>query len=166
MVSEPVGPGSVVGRREVVRASTAVTAGITTLILPSAAQATSFAGVALASEGPATLTVDDTGTAAAGHDVTLRIGLLGSDGGAATRNLRVDLSVTRDDGSNGGAGSAAAGTRIDGVERATHAVLVQDGQVDLDVGLPAAGVYLLSITTEPAPTNQPDGVVLAYTFDD
>ena len=153
-----------VDRRRLLRGGGAVGLGVTSLVLPTAAQAASFAGTTLATQGPSTLTVDDTGTAAAGHDVTLRVGLIASDGGAATSNLRVDLTVTLDDGSNDGAGSAATGTRIDGVERSTHAVLADSGQVDLDVDLPSAGTYLFAVTTTPAPTNQPDGVVLAYTF--
>jgi hypothetical protein len=151
-------------RRRMLRAGPAFGLGITSLALPAAAQAASFAGVALATEGPSTLTVDDTGTAAAGHDVTLRVRLVGSSGGAATGNLRVDLTVTLDDGSDGGAGAPATGTRIDGVARTTHAVLADSGAVDLDVDLPAAGTYLFAVTTTPAPTSQPDGVVLAYEF--
>lgn len=151
-------------RRGLLRAGSGVGVGITTLALPSAAQAASFAGTTLATVGPSTLTVDDTGTAAAGHDLTLRIRLLGATGAPEDGNFRVDLTVRIDDGSTDGTGTLATGTRIDGVTRSTHAVLVDTGEADIAIDLPAAGTYLFAVTTTPAPTSQPGGVVLAYEF--
>ena len=154
----------VLDRRRLLRASSAVSLGITTLALPAAAQAASLFGTTLATTGPSTLTVDDTGAPAAGHDVALAISLTGSDGGPEAGNIRVDVTVTLDDGANAGAGSAPAGTRIDGVERSTVALLADAGTADVSIDLPAAGTYLFTVSTTPAATNQPDGVVLAYEF--
>lgn len=154
----------VLDRRHVLRASPALGLGITTVALPAAAVAASLNGTTLATTGPATITVDDTGTPSAGHDVALAVRLVGSDGGPETGNIRVDITVRRDDGSNAGAGSTASGTRIDGVEQSTVALLSDSGSVDVSVDLPSAGTYLFAVTTSPAATNQPDGVVLAYVF--
>lgn len=156
----------VLDRRRVLRSSSALGLGITTLALPSAAVAASLGGVPLASTGPSTLTVDDTGAPIVGHDVSLRIALQGSDGTPETGNIRVDVTVTVDDGEDGGAGTAAVGTRIDGVERTTVALLVSSGSVDVAIDLPTAGTYLFTVTTTPVTTNQPDGVVLAHVFAD
>ena len=154
----------VLDRRRLLRASSALGVGITTLALPSAAVAASLNGTTLATTGPSTITVDDTGAPSAGHDVALSIRLIGSDGGPEAGNIRVDIAVTLDDGSNDGAGSAASGTRIDGVARSTVALLSDTGAIDVSIDLPAAGTYLFAVTTSPATTNQPDGVVLAYAF--
>lgn len=151
-------------RRHLLRGSSVLGLGITTLALPSAALAASLNGTTLATTGPTTITVDDTGTPTAGHDVALAVRLIGSDGGAATGNIRVDVTVTLDDGTDAGAGSAASGTRIDGVARSTAALLSDTGSIDVAIDLPAAGTYLFAVTTSPSAANQPDGVVLAYEF--
>ncbi len=151
-------------RRRLLLASPAVGLGISTLALPGAASAASLAGVTLSTQGPSSITVDDTGTAASGHDVALRIRLVGSAGGPATGNIRIDVTVTLDDGADGGAGSPPTGTRIDGVVRTTFAVLAESGGADVSIDLPAAGTYLFTVTCTPAALNQPDGVVLAYAF--
>lgn len=153
----------VLDRRRLLRSTSAAGLGITSLALPAAAQAASFEGVALASTAPQNLTVDDTGTVLGGHDVTLRITLRDVSGSAYSGNVRVDLTVRLDDGSNGGDGSAVAGTVIEGSARSSISVLSTDGTATLSIGFPASGTYLLSLATSPAVAAHPNGVTLART---
>lgn len=133
-------------------------AGITTVALPTAAMAVSFAGATLATTAPQNLLIDDSGTVLGDHDVTLRLTLLDASGGQYSGNVRVDLSVTLDDGE----GTAAAGTVIDGTARTSHQVLSTDGTALLSVGFATSAVHLLTITTEPAVSAHPSGVVVTY----
>lgn len=132
--------------------------GITTMALPTAATAVSFAGATLATTAPQNLLIDDSGTVLGDHDVTLRLTLFDASGGQYAGNVRIDLDVTLDDGE----GTAATGSVIDGTARASHQVLSTDGTALLSVAFPAEAVYLLTIATEPALGAHPSGVVVTY----
>lgn len=134
--------------------------GITTLRLPTASAAVSPGASTQSASSPNTLTVDDTGLPLAGHDVTLQVSVLTTAGTPVTSQVTLTLTVRRDDGSAGGAGSAAAGTVIDGAERSERTVQTSDGGATSSIAFPASGTYLLKLSTTPALAAHPDGVTL------
>jgi len=150
----------VLERRRLLRATPAVALGISSMTLPHAAAAASGDGTASV-DPPRSLTIDDTLAPDAGDDVAYRVRLLDANGTLHDGDVTVTLAVTVDDGSDGGAGSTATGTSIEGVARTQHSVTTATGSVDLSVDLPGTGTYLVRITASPAPTNQPDGVTVA-----
>lgn len=152
-----------VDRRRLLRASPAVGLGITTIALPTATAAASTDGTA-SLDAPMIITLDDTIAPDTGDDVAYRIAVISANGTTYLSSVAVTVAVTVDDGTNGGAGSPATGTAIDGAARTQHTVTTDTGSVDLSIDLPGAGTYLVRVTTSPAPTNQPDGVTVAVSL--
>jgi hypothetical protein len=153
----------VLDRRQLLRTSRAAALGISSLALPSAAAAASPDGDLANVDPPRSLTVDDTLAPDAGDDVAFRIRATTATGTLYDDSLQVTLAVTVDDGTDGGAGSPATGTSIEGSERTQHTVTATAGTVDLSVDLPGAGTYLIRVSASPAAVNQPDGVTVALT---
>ena len=150
-------------RRRLLRASPAAALGVTSIALPSAAAAASPGSDLANLDPPRSLTVDDTLAPDAGDDVAFRIRATTATGTLYDDSLQVTLAVTIDDGADGGAGSPATGTRIEGTERTQHTVTTTAGTVDVSVDLPGTGTYLIRVTATPAAVNQPDGVTVART---
>jgi hypothetical protein len=149
-------------RRAAVAGGVGLGVGISTLLLPPASAAESPGGSTQSASAPNTLSVDDTGLALAGHDVTLQVAVLTTAGTPVTSQVSLTLTVRRDDGSAGGAGSAVAGTVIDGEERSERTVQTSDGAATLSIAFPASGTYLLTLSTTPALGAHPDGVTLLW----
>ncbi len=150
-------------RRRLLGISPAAALGVTSVALPSAAAAASPGGDLANLDPPRSLTVDDTLAPDPGDDVAFRVRATTAAGALYDDTLQVTLAVTVDDGADGGAGSPASGTRIDGTERTQHTVTTTTGTVDLSVDLPGAGTYLIRVSASPAAVNQPDGVTVALT---
>lgn len=140
----------------------APTLGITSLLLPSAAAAASDQSTQ-STTAPLRLTVDDTITPDGGDDVAYRVTVVAANGSTYSSSVTISVAVTVDDGADGGAGSPATGTSIEGTARTTYGVTTDTGTTDISIDLPGSGNYLVLFTTTPVPTGQPEGVTLART---
>lgn len=159
--------GELLQRRAILeRLPIAGLAGMSAMMLPSAAAAAS-PGAGLASPtSPAGLTVDDSGTVLMpGHDVTYRVTLFSTGGASYTGAATIQVRVRLDDGSAAGAGSVAPGTRIEGQELSDLTVSAESGTANISVDLPPSGTYLVLLATVPAALSHPDGIVLAVSVD-
>jgi len=148
----------------------ATVAGITSLILPSAEAAASPDATVASTQTLQGFTVDDTGPASDGSDVTLVVRLFQAGGSAFTAPATVLLRVTVDDGSNGGVGSHPQGLIVDGeTVVSTDPVVARElsaddaGATSFSIVLPIAATYLVRISTVPDSLNNPSGVTLVLT---
>jgi hypothetical protein len=165
-------PSQMTPRRAVLRDSGRLAAiGLAATALPSAAAAASPASAPQSAQTLEGFTVDDTGEPLDDHDVTLRIRLHQAGGAAFTGTATVTLRITRDDGSNDGLGSHPDGLVVDGTSVTAGDPLVvralgaeDGGLLSVSLTLPSAGTYLVSVTVDPVPLTNPDGVTLALTF--
>jgi hypothetical protein len=166
MQGNPDAPGAAADpatRRAFLRSASVVAAGISVLVLPSAAEASSPTSAGIQGDPPSSFTVDDTVAPDEGDDVAYLVTLVGTDGGAFVGVATVTIEVTLDDGADGGIGSPADGTSIDGEEQTVATSTAELGQARFSVRFPMAGTFLLRFTTTPMTVTHPDGVTLFRT---
>jgi len=148
----------------------ATVAGITSLVLPSSSAAASPGATGAGTQTLQGFTVDDTGPASDGSDVTLIVRLFQAGGSAFTDPATVLLRVTVDDGSNGGVGGHPQGLTVDGetvvsTDPVVGRELIADdaGATSFSIVFPFAATYLVRISTTPNSLNNASGVTLVLT---
>jgi len=147
-------------RRRLLATSATAGVGVSFLLLPLAAEASSVTDTAAASAPPNSFTIDDSAAPDAGDDVAYLVTLVQSSGAIFGGEATVTFLLSRDDGSEDGSGSAATGATIDGALATSATKAVVDGLVRASVRFPEPGIYLVRIFTDPAAVALPDGVTL------
>jgi hypothetical protein len=147
-------------RRRLLATSATAGVGVSILMLPLAAEASSVTDPAATPEPPNSFIIDDSAAPDAGDDVAYLVTLLQSSGAVFGGEATVTLLLSRDDGSEDGSGSAATGATIDGAPATSTTKAVVDGLVRVSVRFPEPGIYLVRILTDPAAVALPDGVTL------